>query len=229
MDRVKLIQLLMKQKGLTNYLEIGVFNGHVFFKIKSKFKIAVDPEFAFDFLRKTGKILSNPYNLFNKYYSKTSDDFFKQDAPGLFEQKKVQLAFIDGMHEYAFALRDVENTLDYLTNDGVIILHDCNPETENANGSFEEWKKSGYIGTWNGDVWRTILHLRSLRNDINVFVLDCDHGLGVVTRGKPENKLNFTLQQINQFAYKDFNANRNQWINLKPADYAYQYFNLKYQ
>lgn len=30
MNRVKLIQLLMKEKGLKNYLEIGVFNGHAF-------------------------------------------------------------------------------------------------------------------------------------------------------------------------------------------------------
>ena len=229
MDRIKLIQLLMKQKGLTNYLEIGVFNGHVFFKVKSKFKIAVDPEFRFDFLRKTGKILLNPYNLFNKYYSKTSDDFFKQDAPGLFEQKKVQLAFIDGMHEYSFSLRDVENTLDYLTDDGIIILHDCNPQTETAGGSFEEWEKNGYIGTWNGDVWKAILHLRSLRDDINVFVLDCDHGLGIVTRGKSENKLNYNSEEIDQFGYKDFAIKRNQWINLKSADYAYEFFNLKHQ
>ena len=229
MDRIKLIQLLMKQKGLTNYLEIGVFNGHVFFKIKSKFKIAVDPEFRFDFLRKTGKIFLNPYNLYNKYYSKTSDDFFKQDAPGLFEQKKIQLAFIDGMHEYEFSLRDVENCLDYLTDDGVIILHDCNPQTETAGGSFEEWAKNGYIGTWNGDVWKAILHLQSLRNDINVFVLDCDHGLGIVTRGKPENKLNYSLEEIRGFNYESFSKNREQWLNLKTAAYAYEFFNLRHQ
>lgn len=229
MDRIKLIQLLMKQKGLTNYLEIGVFNGHVFFKVKSKFKIAVDPEFRFDFLRKTGKIFLNPYNLYNKYYSKTSDDFFKQDAPGLFEQKKIQLAFIDGMHEYEFSLRDVENCLDYLTDDGVIILHDCNPQTETAGGSFEEWAKNEYIGTWNGDVWKAILHLQSLRNDINVFVLDCDHGLGIVTRGKPENKLNYSLEEIRGFNYESFSKNREQWLNLKTAAYAYEFFNLRHQ
>src|SRR5665647_3314066 len=96
MERVTLIQSLMKQKGLKNYLEIGVFNGHVFFRVKSNFKIAVDPEFAFDTLRKIGKNFVNPYNLFNKYFAKTSDDFFAQDAPRLFAQKKVEIALVDG-------------------------------------------------------------------------------------------------------------------------------------
>ena len=71
------------------------------------------------------------------------------------------------------------------------------------------------------------MHLRSLRDDINVFTLDCDHGLGIITKGKPENKLNFSLQEIVQFDYEDFNANRKEWINLKPADYFYNYFNLQ--
>lgn len=227
MDRVKLIQSLMKQKGLKNYLEIGVFNGHVFFRVKSTFKIAVDPEFKFDVLRKIGKTIINPYNLFNKYYSKTSDDFFEQDAPGLFAKNKIDIALVDGMHEYAYALRDVENILNYLNDDGVIIMHDCNPANKEAARTHEEWKEKGMTGQWNGDVWKAIVHLRSLRKDIDVFVLDCDYGLGIITKRKPENNLNFSPLQIGSFTYEEFNANRGQWINLKRADYGYEYFKLE--
>lgn len=227
MNRVTLIQSLMKQKGLKNYLEIGVFNGHVFFRVKSTFKIAVDPEFQFDALRKIGKTIINPYNLFNKYFSKTSDDFFAEDAPGLLAQKKIDIALVDGMHEYGYALRDVENMLTYLGEDGVIIMHDCNPATKEAARSYQEWKAAGSTGQWNGDVWKAIVHLRSLRKDIDVFVLDCDHGLGIISRRKPENNLNFSAEQIQAFTYEDFNANRAQWINLKRADYSYEYFKLQ--
>ncbi|MGH2646222.1 MAG: class I SAM-dependent methyltransferase [Ginsengibacter sp.] len=227
MNRVTLIQLLMKQKGLKNYLEIGVFNGHVFFRVKSAFKIAVDPEFQFDALRKIGKTVINPYNLFNKYFSKTSDDFFAEDAPGVLAQKKIDIALVDGMHEYGYALRDVENMLTYLSEDGVIIMHDCNPATKEAGRSYEEWKAAGSTGQWNGDVWKAIVHLRSLRKDIDVFVLDCDYGLGIISRRKPENNLNFSAEQIQSFTYEDFNANRAQWINLKRADYSYEYFKLQ--
>jgi hypothetical protein len=227
MERVTLIQSLMKQKGLKNYLEIGVFNGHVFFRVKSNFKIAVDPEFAFDALRKIGKCFVNPYNLFNKYFSKTSDVFFAQDAPQLFVQKKVEISLVDGMHEYEFALRDVENILKYLSDDGVIIMHDCNPQTKEEAGTYEQWKSIGKTGQWNGDVWKTILHLRSFRKDIDVFVLDCDQGLGIVTKRKPENNLDLSLEQIKSFTYQDFDANRKQWINLKPVSFIYEYFKLK--
>jgi hypothetical protein len=227
MDRQYILQTLMKQKKLNNYLEIGVFNGHIFFRIQSDFKTAVDPEFQFDGLRKLGKTILNPYNLYNNYFEKTSDDFFEQDAPALFRDKKIEISLIDGMHEYLFALRDIENTLKYATDRVVIIVHDCNPQTREAEVSFADWKARNFKGTWNGDVWKAILHLRSLRNDVNAFVLDCDHGLGIITMQKPEKTLPYTQKEIGGFNYDDFQSNRKEWLNLKPADYFYEYFGVK--
>ncbi len=212
----------MSQKNLKNYLEIGVENGHIFFRIKSSFKVAVDPKFIFDASRRFGKAILNPYNLANQYFEKTSDDFFAQDAQRVFAGKQLQIALVDGMHEYQFALRDVENTLKYMVNEGVIIMHDCNPQTAGAAGRFEDWT----VGEWNGDVWRTIIHLRSQRPDLNVFVLDCDQGLGIVTRNKPESGLSFTPAQIEALTYDDLVQNRSNWLNLKPASYFYEYFGL---
>jgi hypothetical protein len=222
-DRLFVVQHLMKKRRLNNYLEIGVFNGHIFFRIKSNFKIAVDPDFAFDNARKFGKILLNPYNLYNRYFSKASDDFFKEDAQKSFSSKKIEIALIDGMHEYDFAWRDVQNTLRYLDDNGVIVLHDCNPQSAEAACSFEEWKARDFEGTWNGDVWKVILYLRSLQNDLNAFVLDCDHGLGIVTKGKNKNILPYSQEDIQNFTYNDFAANRKEWLNLKPAEYFYDF------
>jgi hypothetical protein len=227
MNRKKVIQTLMKQKNFSKYLEIGVFTGHIFFWIKSKFKIAVDPDFKFNQFKKSAKLLLNPFNFFNQYFEKPSDDFFKENAPEIFSDTKLEIALIDGMHEYLFALRDIENALNYLSENGVIILHDCNPQKKENAVSFAEWKARDFKNTWNGDVWRAVLHLRSLRKDINVFTLDCDHGLGVVTFGKPENPLNYTAVEIEKFTFEDFDANRLSWLNLKPADYFYEYFKLQ--
>ncbi len=227
MDRQYVIQKLMKEKKLNNYLEIGVFNGHIFFRINSSFKVAVDPEFRFDAMRKFGKSLLNPQNFKAHFIEKTSDDFFAQDAPNLLNGKKFEIALIDGMHEYEYALRDVENTLNNMTDNGIIVMHDCNPLTKDAASSFAEWKSRNFADTWNGDVWKVILHMQSLRNDVNAFTLDCDHGLGVITKGKPEKHLNFTKEQINNLTYEDFNKNRKDFINLKPSEYFYEYFNLK--
>ncbi|MFC5410035.1 class I SAM-dependent methyltransferase [Larkinella bovis] len=223
LNRLDVIDALMAQKKLKNYLEIGVANGHIFFRVRSPFKVAVDPAFAFDTLRRIGKTILNPSNLANQYFEKTSDAFFAEDAGRVLTGKPLQLALIDGMHEYQFALRDVENTLRYLSHDGVIILHDCNPQTPGAAVPYEEWVE----GQWNGDVWKTIVHLRSQRPDLNVFVLDTDQGLGIVTRRKPESPLAFTPAQIAQLTYDDFAQNRVHWLNLKSPDYFYAYFGLE--
>ncbi|MRS60038.1 class I SAM-dependent methyltransferase [Larkinella terrae] len=223
MNRLDVIEALMRQKKLKNYLEIGVANGHIFFRVKSSFKLAVDPAFSFDRLRRVGKAILNPANLANQYFEKTSDAFFAEDAERVIATTPLQLALIDGMHEYQFALRDVENTLHYLSDDGVIILHDCNPLTPGAAVPYEEWVE----GQWNGDVWKTVVHLRSQRPDLNVFVLDTDQGLGIVTRKKPESMLDFTPSQIARLTYEDFAQNRTHWLNLKSPDYFYAYFGIE--
>lgn len=226
MDRVEIIRALLRNRKSRNYLEIGVFNGHVLFRVRSRFKLAVDPEFRFSGGRKLLKTVLNPYNLFNRYIPKTSDAFFAEDAPELLADRKIDLALIDGMHEYEYALRDVENTLRYLSPTGVIVMHDCNPISPEANYSYEKWKASDFAGTWNGDVWRTIMFLRT-RHDINVFVLDCDHGLGIIQFGTPESTLPFTRDQIESFQYEDLDQNRREWLNLKQADYFYEYFRVR--
>jgi len=216
----------MQKKHLKNYLEIGVFNGHIFFRIKSTFKLAVDPYFRFDTSRKIGKAVINPYNLFNQYFEKTSDDFFSQDAPKLFSGKKIDIALIDGMHEYNFVLRDIENTVRYMQDDAVIIIHDCNPQSREAAVSPEEWEARGGNDTWNGNVWKSIVHLRSLRSDLTSFVLDCDYGLGIVVKKKNQNPLGFSKTQIDSFSYEDLAANREKWLDLRPASFAYEFFGL---
>lgn len=226
MDRQRVIQTLMENFNLKNYLEIGVRDAHIFFKIKTKFKIAVDPEFIFSTWKKITRTFTNPYNIYNKYYEKTSDAFFAEDAPVLFKDHPLQLSFVDGMHEYGFALRDIENSLKYLTDDGVIVAHDCNPATKDASVSFSDWKKRNYSGTWNGDVWKAILHIRSTRKDLTAFVLDADQGVGVIVRKPDNNPLRFTPQQIENLTYEEFDKNRKEWLNLQPGDYFYKFFNL---
>ncbi len=227
MNRLTLLQTLIHQRKLKNYLEIGVCNGHVFFRIRSNFKIAVDPAPIFDTLRIAGKLLLNPHNFYNRYFKKTSDDFFAQDAVRVFAGKKIELALIDGMHEYEFALRDVENTLLHSKEEVVLVLHDCNPQTENAASSFCQWQDRNMAETWNGDIWKTILHLRCLRGDLTCFVLDVDHGLGVVVRKRNEDLLPYTKAEIDHFTYQDFDANRKKWLDLRPVSYFYEFFGLR--
>jgi hypothetical protein len=225
-NRLYFIERLIKEKRFRNYLEIGVFLGKVFFYVSAPKKVAVDPEFRFGTYRKIKRIFKKFNNLWARFYEKTSDDFFAAVAPDLYKNEPIDLCLVDGMHEYHFALRDVENTLKYLQNGGVIIMHDCNPLTPEEAISFEEWKAIDFKSNWNGDVWKSIVHLRSLRDDINVFVLDCDHGLGVVSFGKPEKKLDYTAAQIEAMTYEDLARNRKELLNLKDPKYFFEYFGV---
>jgi hypothetical protein len=227
MNRLFFLKKLFRKKKFSTYLEIGVFKGRVFFSVPAHNKIAVDPEFQFTTSKKIKKIFRRLSNLWAKFYEKTSDDFFANDAPSVFQKNKIDVCLVDGMHEYAFALRDIENSLKFLGREGIVFVHDCNPATKEASVNFEEYKNRGLTEDWNGDVWKAIVHLRSLRDDVNVFVLDCDQGLGVVTYGEPENKLKFTQEEINELTYEQLNENRKEWLNLKEPSYFFDYFGIK--
>ncbi len=225
-NRLYFIERLIKAKKYKTYLEIGVFLGKVFFYVSANKKFAVDPEFRFGTYRRIKRVFKKLNNLWARFYEKKSDDFFAEDAAAIFSSQPLDICLVDGMHEYGFALRDVENALKHLQKDGVIIMHDCNPAKEEDSISFEDWKKRNFTGFWNGDVWKSVLHLRSMCKDINVFVLNCDHGLGVVTFGVPENPMNFTGEEIENFTYADLEKNREQWLNLKDPSYFFEYFKI---
>ena len=224
MDRIKVIQEIINKKKAKTYLEIGVSRGHCFLKIKTHIKIGVDPNFLIP--KKEKFIMSkirNPTNLFNKYYKTESDSFFNK-PPKILSKKGIDVAFIDGLHIYEQALVDVKNTLKYLKKGGVIILHDCNPITEESaypaklSNDSKSLNLPDYVGSWCGDVWKTIVNLRSLHQELNVFVLDCDYGLGIVTVGNPENTLDFSLEEIRALNYSDLEANREKFLNLKNTE-----------
>jgi len=215
LDRVAVIRALMGRRGLRRYLEIGVFNGHVLFRVRSRFKIAVDPHFRFGPARTLGKAIVNPTNLFNLYFEKTSDAFFEEDAPRALGKHGIEIVLVDGMHEYEQVLRDVDHVLDYLNPGGVIVLHDCNPRIAASAAPFAERGP----GPWHGDVWRAVVHLRSLRDDLDVFVLDCDEGLGVVTRGRPRSRLRFTRAEIRLLGHDDLAARQRELLGLEPPSF----------
>ncbi|MEI8191118.1 MAG: class I SAM-dependent methyltransferase, partial [candidate division NC10 bacterium] len=152
----------------------------------------------------------------------TSDEFFMKHAE-FAGMQRIDVALVDGLHTYAQSLSDVEHCLEFLKPRGVIVMHDCNPETEDIGrtaNSQDEALKLNYPNqgrTWCGDVWRAVVHLRSLRADLRVFVVDCDYGIGIVTPGKAESMLPYSLEQIRSMTYPEFSAKRTLHLNLKDT------------
>jgi hypothetical protein len=225
MDRLQLIQALINKKKFKTYLEIGVLGGQNFFQVKCSKKIAVDPQFKFNRNGRIGQGFKNLQNFWASFYEIASDDFFKIKADKVFSQRKLDIALVDGMHEFEFALNDVINSLRYLSDGGVIIMHDCNPLSKEAASSFQEWKDRNFKGHWNGDVWKVITYLKNTRADLDVFVADCDHGLGIITKAKElRSDLQYpSFDDINNLTYQEFDNNRISLINLKPESYLEQF------
>jgi hypothetical protein len=192
----------------------------VFFPIRCKRKIAVDPEFRFNWKGRVGETIRNPSNINAKYFETTSDDFFENQSTGVFCKHPLDIALIDGMHEFDYVLNDVNNCLRYLSDDGVLLLHDCNPLSNEAEESFARWKNRGFAGYWNGDVWKVIPYLRKYRPDLNVFVADCDHGLGVISiNGKKVEATDSGRDEFRNLEYRDLDKNRTELLNLKPVSF----------
>lgn len=221
MERKDLIQTLIDKRRFDTYLEIGVLGGYVFFDIRCKNKIAVDPHFKFNWKGRLGQMFRNFTNISARFFEVTSDQFFDKHASSVLKKGSLDIVLIDGMHEFKNVLNDVVNSLEYLSDDGIIILHDCNPLSAAAASSFEEWKDRGYGGYWNGDVWKCITYLNATREDLDVFVANCDQGLGIVTKtkGRRLNSVYSSFNKVNELTYADLERNRHELINLKPEVY----------
>ena len=220
MNRISVINTIIDHTGARQYLEIGVKHGLSFMQVNAEKRTGVDPGWPglkfYWYLAKKRQM---------RFFKITSDRFFEKHRPTL-EKNGIDIALVDGLHEYHQSLRDVENCLKYLSPGGAIVLHDCNPQSEGAALSPctpAGRQRANQPGTWNGDVWKTIVYLRSHHDDLRVFVLDCDHGVGVVTRGKPEGMLDFDKEAIDEMGYATLEQDRSHILNLRPPDYIHKF------
>jgi len=215
MNRTKVIQSIINKINAKTYLEIGVAKGVNFIRINASKKIGVDPKFKLpeEYLRKQNE----------SYYEIKSDEFFR-GYKKLLGELALDVVFIDGLHTYEQSLKDVNNSLEHLSENGIIIMHDCNPKSKAAaQKNIFDTKQFRLAGDnskgWNGDVYKTIINLRSARKDLNIFVLNFDEGLGIIKKGKPENLLNYSTEEIDKIDYQNFSENREQLLNLKEENY----------
>ena len=215
MNRLEVIQKIIDKINAKTYLEIGVEFGATFSKINAERKIAVDPEIKISWKRKLADALKFCEI---KYFEMASDEFFNKHND-LFAEEKIDAAFVDGLHTYRQSLKDIENCLQFLSDKGVVVAHDCNPINEASAAPNRETAKKSGEKKWSCDVWKTIAHLRSTRDDLEIFVLDCDYGMGIIRKGKPENMLNFQPEQIEKMTYNDLANNREKFLNLKDIGY----------
>ena len=188
--RTDLINHIISVNGYASYLEIGVRNPRDNFnKIQCQDKIGVDPAAQASFILPI-----------------TSDKFFEQN------KRNYDIIFIDGLHHADQVYRDIINALDALSAGGTIVMHDCNPQTEQEQ--IVPIKK----GTmqWTGDTWKAYVQARADLSFIETMVINIDHGCGIIRRAPTNNRL-----KINeQLTYESLEKNRQHWLTLmRPEDF----------
>jgi len=181
-NRKDIIQQIIDIKKYKSYLEIGCDNDELFNFIKCDKKIGVDPE-------KGGNIRS------------TSDEFFLKN--NVF----FDLIFIDGLHEFEQVCKDIENSLNFLTKNGIILLHDCLP-----NNVYQQIVPR-CKRTWNGDVWKAIVKYRTDDN-LDTYTCNADSGLGVIFRRKNKNKLEIKMNNFKDLKFKEFFYDHKKLMNI---------------
>ena len=165
-DRIILAQNILELISGENYLEIGVSKAAALFRFRPRGKWGVDPAYYLTWKRRLKYRVWSLLGLKEeRLFRMTSDDFFARNQKML-SFYGVDVCLVDGLHTYEQALRDVLNTLKYLKPNGVILLHDCNPITElmarPVNRIEDLLDVPGWDGSWSGDVWKAIVHLRAL-------------------------------------------------------------------
>ena len=180
--RWDLIQNIIDKKRYDNYLEIGCDKDQSFSKIKVKNKIGVDPVSG-------GNIRS------------TSDQFFSTNT------SKFDIIFIDGLHHYEQVIKDVNNSLQILNDNGFILLHDCLPR------SIAHQAIPRYRGSWNGDVWKALVELRT-RSDLDTYTCQIDFGVGIVQKKKNTEILSIEKKNFKRLKFSDYYHNFNSFMRV---------------
>lgn len=185
LTRYDIINKIIELNSYANYLEIGINNGLCFKKINCSKKTGVDP------------------NSDHATCKMTSDDFFKTLKP----EDKFDIIFIDGLHLEMQVDKDIENSIKYLKENGTIILHDCNPPSE-YHAKENIYFGGPISGEWNGTVYKSLVKIRSKRNDLTLTTVDTDYGVGILTKEPSE-----TIKTCSD-TWDFFDANRKEILNL---------------
>jgi hypothetical protein len=191
MNHTEIINALIKKFGYKSFLEIGTQNGVNFEKIECAHKVGVDPD----------------HNSKTIHYM-TSDEFFDINT------ESFDICFLDGDHNSISAHRDIVNAYCCLNPGGTIVVHDLLPTDELMQRVPRESK------IWTGDVWKSWIKCRRLNDDLEMMVVDCDWGVGLIREGQQE-----TLKINQPLTYDDFERNKQEWMNIITVEQFNEWLN----
>lgn len=210
-EYVALLARIQQHLRPRTYVEIGIETGmSVRLALPHTRVLGVDPE----------PRISAPLPANVRVYAETSDAFFSRvDVRAELGGLPVDLAFIDGMHHFEFALRDFMHLEPLCSPRSTILVHDCFPHDRRTA------QRERQVAFWTGDVWRLIVLLKRHRPDLSIHtVATPPSGLAIVRNLDPGSTLiadNFDrlCAELMALDYGYLEKGRAAKLNLFPNDW----------
>ena len=193
------------------YVEIGVETGSSLVLAPPGARvIGVDPQ----------PIIDRPLSSGVTIYPETSDDFFaRHDLRELLGGNTVDVALIDGMHQFEFVLRDFMNLERYCAQGSTILIDDACPLNRR---SADRERTTNF---WTGDVWRVIPALKKYRPDLRIHMIGAaPTGLGIIRGLDPPSRViadyyDAIVREFREIDYAALEADRATFLNMFPNDW----------
>ncbi len=193
------------------YIEIGVSVGNAIARVRPEtLAIGIDPS----------PHIRVPLGTRTTIHTCTSDEYFAtHDVESELDGLPLDLAFIDGMHHFEFALRDFIQIEKLCTPQSTILIHDCYP--------FDRYtaERERHTGFWSGDIWKLVLLLKKYRPDLRIdTVATAPSGLGVVRGLDPssrvlEQNLEAVVAEFMDLDFAVLDRDKAGMLNLYPNDW----------
>ena len=76
---------------------------------------------------------------------------------------------------------------------------------------------SRYRGSWNGDVWKAIVEIRT-RVDLETYTCKIDYGIGVVQKKNNSDILKNVAKNFQNLKYEDYYVNNSKYMRIIDYD-----------
>ena len=131
----------------------------------------------------------------------------------------IDLAFIDGMHHFEYALRDFLNLKRWSAPESTIVLDDCFPRDRRT----AERTRSTVF--WSGDVWKLVVLLKKYRPQLSIHTIAAPPtGVCIVRNLEPSSRfladnLHRLIDEFMALDYAYLERDRAAKLSLFPNDW----------
>lgn len=200
-----IINYLGKEYNYSSFLEISSFStGHAYDKVS-------------DTIFNKELFMYIPTESYGQKMSRrdtTEKPITYQEGLTKFKDRKFDVVFVDPWHTFEQSKLDIENAFELVSDNGIIVIHDCAPLVPGLVGDYKR-------GSWCGQTYEAFIDFNINHPNTQTFVVNLDYGCGIIKKNstrQPPYKLenNLTLKDVAEWNY--FDKNRKKLLNLINAD-----------